>query len=138
VRFRTARCRDSLTPHGPHAFTEHEWGSALGFDVECPGWGEGDAAASAVVAALRDNREVGAWLECGALVMFHLAGLMEATRADDLPLPGHVDRIYGVEVCLVPDQPAGWRLTTLAGTLAEGTVRLAGLLPPSRPTHIIQ
>jgi hypothetical protein len=137
VRFRRPRCAGgplthsdaadtAYDAHPPHQFTEYEWGSAMGFDADCPGWSEDDAAASRVVAALgKHMREPGVWLECGWRVTVVLLSLMEPTLHDDLTTGGlgtRVDRLYGVEVRIVSGDSSAWELATLAGPLASGTV----------------
>jgi hypothetical protein len=108
-------------------FTEHEFGSAMGFDVNCPGWSADDAAASAVVAALREHRhQDGVWLECGWRVTGCLLRLMDMDLADSLEAGAtavRVDQIFGVEVRLTEGgDSAAWRLVTPAGPLAAGQV----------------
>jgi hypothetical protein len=108
-------------------FYEYEMGStATGFAVDCPGWGEDDAAASRVVAALRARAGTeGAWLECGWRVSAVLLRLMEPDLSDDLTTGGlndRLDRLFGVEVRIADGDPATWELATLAGPLASGEV----------------
>jgi hypothetical protein len=137
VRFRTPRCagtvlnwsdaRDTAwAAHPPHTFNEYEHGSsATGFPVGCPGWSEDDAAASLVVAALREHsHEPDAFLECGWRVATVLLRLMEPDLADMTDTGGlndRVDRIYGVEVRITEGgDSSAWLLATLAGPLAQG------------------
>lgn len=142
MRFRRPRCAGNpltysdaagtaWSAHPPHSFTEYEIGSsATGFVVECPGWSEDDAAASAVVAALRKHcREEGARLDIGWKVSRLLLRLTEPDLADMIREGGlneRIDRIFGVEVRIAAGDPEAWLIAAPGGTLAEGRVPVRG------------
>ena len=137
MHLRNAACKGahyhtdwSDTPHGPHEFFPHEWGTA----TPCHGWTVWEFEARAITDLLmnladHDFERGGASLHCGWRVSQAIDDLLTPDYpGEDAAGIGHqIARLYGVPIIPVPGDGGRWRLNAGLrldgdGVIAEGVI----------------